>query len=306
MNNFTNFEAGKTLQALSMKIQTFTFLIILLGFAFISRAQDSIPADFCISAEEHKLYLLINDYRKAMNLPEISLSKSLSFVAKTHAKDLATNKPDTNTCNFHSWSDKGNWTACCFEKEIKDKSCMESKPGELTNYPGHAHEIVYWENKEANAERAFDQWRETSAARSLITNFKEWEDHEWRAVGLGIYKGFAIAWFGEDTDPEIETIVCGSNKVIKASTEDKTQSQVSDIISTATGRFYLIYGSFNELADAKKQLRIYQSEGFKKARIVSKDNKFRISLSDYSSMEQASSAKKELPSKFKGAWVLTF
>ena len=42
------------------------------------------------------------------------------------------------------------------------------------------------------------------------------------------------------------------------------------------------------------------------AEFISKDNKFRISLSDYSSMEQASSAKKELPSKFKDAWVLTF
>ena len=289
-----------------MKLGNLSILILFI-LSFSSKftcGQDSIPADFCISEEEYKLYNLINDYRKAMNLAEIPLSKSLSFVAKTHATDLVTNRPDTNTCNFHSWSDKGNWTACCFEKEIKDKSCMVSKPGELTNYTGYAHEVVYWENKEANAERAFDQWKETSAARSLMTNFKEWESHSWNALGVGIYKGFAIAWFGEDPDPEKQTIVCGSQKVIVNKPAEPKKEQ--EMVSASSGRFYLIYGSFNDLAEAKKQLALYKSQGFKKAKIVSKDNKFRISLSDYSSMEQASSAKKELPSKFKDAWVLTF
>ncbi|MEZ5082504.1 MAG: CAP domain-containing protein [Bacteroidales bacterium] len=162
------------------------FLLLTFFSSNFSSAQDSIPPDFCISADEYRLFNLVNDYRKAMNLPKIQLSKSLSFVAKNHAIDLYTNKADTNTCNFHSWSDKGNWKACCFEKEIKDKSCMLKKPLELTNYPDVAYEIVYWENKQANADKAFDQWRETSASRALITNFKEWEDYNWVSMGVDI------------------------------------------------------------------------------------------------------------------------
>ena len=278
-------------------------LFFLLCFS-AGQGQDTIPADFCISAEELRLYTLINDYRKAMTMHEIPLSKSLCYVARKHALDLDLNNPDTNTCNFHSWSDKGNWTACCFEKDVKDKSCMISKPREITAYPGYAYEVVYWENKSANADKAFDQWRETSAARSLITNFKEWENYSWNAMGVSIHKGFAIAWFGEETDPEQQTRVCGSDRVIENKPPATREEQL--IVSVATGRFYVIVASFNALEDAKTELNEFIKEGFKKAKVVTKDNKFRISLSDYPTMDQANKAKNELPAKYKGAWVLAF
>lgn len=278
--------------------------IILLSFAAPVYSQDSVPADFCISSEELRLYNLINDYRKAMTLNTIPLSRSLSHVAKKHALDLATNKPDTNTCNFHSWSDKGSWTACCYEKHVKDKSCMNNKPGELTNYPGYGYEIVYWENKSANADKAFNQWRETSASRSLLTNFKEWENYQWNAVGVAVYKNFAIAWFGEERMEEGGVKVCGTNQLIQYKAPES--AEVQRVVSSESGRFYVIAGSFNSLADAKTQLNNFIQEGFKKAKVVTKDDKYRISLSDYATMEQATAAKKELPSKYKDAWVLAF
>lgn len=239
-----------------------------------------------------------------MTLPAVPLSKSLCYVAKKHAMDLVINKPDTNTCNFHSWSDKGNWEACCYEKDIKDKTCMVTKPKEITSYPGYAYEIVYWENKSANADKAFNQWRETSASRALITNFKEWENYQWNAVGIGIYKGFAIVWFGEEMDKQNGVRVCGSNQIIENKAPEKKEEQ--RIVSSETGRFYVIVGSFNTLDDAKNQLNTFIQEGFKKARVVTKENKFRISLADYPSMDEATKAKNELPSKYKGAWVLAF
>jgi len=267
-------------------------------------SQNEIPADFCISQEEYKLYNLINEYRKALNLPQIPLSRSLCFVAKQHITDLIQNKPDTNTCNFHSWSDKGNWKACCYEKKIKDKSCMQDKPKEITNYPGTAFEIVYWENKEANANNAFDQWRETTAARSVITNFKEWETYSWNALGIGIKKGFAIAWFGEELDVEKVTKICGTQTEII--NEPPVKDDEPKVISTSSGRYYIIFGSFNSLNDARKEVVKYSENGFNKAKIISKDNKFRISLSDYSTKESASKAKKELPAKYKDAWIMPF
>lgn len=315
--NFTGNEIGSPLKALFITFGAkylgminnsgrlmFSILMLLFLVNISGLSQDSIPGDFCISEGEYKLYNLINDYRKAMNLDPVPLSRSLSYVAKQHALDLVANRPDTNTCNFHSWSDKGNWTACCFEKEIKDRSCMINKPGEITKYPGVAYEIVYWENKEATADRAFDQWQETTAARSLITNFKEWEGYTWNALGVGIYQGFAIAWFGELPDVETKTLLCGSNKVILNTPVERKQE--SQIVSSKSNRFYLIYGSFKTMDDARVQLKKFVSEGFKKAKIVAKDNKFRISLSDYSSMQQANVAKRELPAKFKGAWILPF
>ncbi len=267
-------------------------------------AQTKIPENFCISNNELKLYNQINDYRKALNLPKIPLSRSLSYVAQQHVTDLLKNKPDTNACSFHSWSDKGKWTACCYKGGIKDKKCMQEKPRELTGYPGKGYEIVYWENKEATADNAFDQWRTVTASRSLITNLKEWEDFAWKAMGVAIEKNFAILWFGEETDTETETKICGSGKVIKNELPKTPADTI--VVSKATGRYYIIFGSYKTVEDAKKQVKKYRAEGFKNAKVISKDNKFRISLTDYAKQESAQSAKKDLPAKYKEAWIMPF
>lgn len=286
---------------------TFLFLILIISFSGIHIslfAQKELPADFCITVEESKLYNLVNEYRKAMKLPAIPLSKSLCYVAKTHLRDLVTNKPDTSTCNMHSWSNKGDWKPCCFQKDKNDKVCMQSKPSEITNYPGLAFEIIYWESKEATAEFAFKQWRETTASQSVIINAEKWEGFSWNAVGIGIYEGYAAIWFGEELDVEKETKVCGKNIVF--TNTPPTNPSEPKLVTTATNRFYLIFGSFNSIADAKNQAKKNSEEGFKKTKIISKDNKFRISLSDYASKELADQGKSELPAKYKDAWIMEY
>lgn len=280
--------------------------LLLASFFYPILAQDTIPDDFCLSDEEVKLYNMVNEYRTAIALPAIPLSKNLCWVARRHAIDLDVNKPDTNTCNFHSWSDKGPWSACCYEKEIKDKSCMTGKPGEITEYKDPAYETVYWENKSANASRAFNQWRETSAARSLMTNFKAWESYEWNALGVSVYKGFAILWFGEVTDQAGSLRACSNNKLIEPPVVQSQQKEPSRIVDKKTDRYYVIVGSYSSLEEAKGQLTNFLEAGFKKAKVVVKDNKYRISLADYATMDQATKAKNELPTKYKDAWVLAF
>ena len=280
------------------------FLLGLPGFQYMAFGQKELPADFCITEKESELYDIVNEYRKAMNLPAIPLSKSLCFVAKTHLQDLIRNKPDSSTCNFHSWSDKGDWTPCCYQKENIDHKCMQLKPQELTNYQGKAYEIVYWESKDATPDRAFNQWRETIASRSVLISRGDWEGFSWNAIGIGIMGNFAVIWLGEDFDVEKETKVCGKNKVI--TNNPPATPEEPQIVASATNRFYLIFGSFNSIKDAKSQAMKYISEGFKKTKIISKDNKFRISLSDYSSKELASKGKKELPAKYKDAWIMPY
>jgi hypothetical protein len=284
-------------------------IIILLFSCFLwfdrsLTAQDSIPADFCISEEEFRLYEMINEYRKAMNLSGIPLSNSLSYVARSHAVDLAENRPDTSTCNFHSWSDKGKWKGCCYVRDIKDRSCMLNKPMEFTMYPGTGYEIVYWESKEASAARAFDLWRESNASRSMITNFREWEKRTWNALGVGIYKGFAIAWFGEKPDIETQTTICESGEIIKY--EPAPVASSGPVVNRETGRFYIIVAGFTNFDDARSRLNKLHNEGHKEAKIISRDDRYRISINDYDTMENANKAKSEYSSKYKDAWVLTF
>jgi hypothetical protein len=266
--------------------------------------QDTIPDDFCISREEFKLFKRINEYRKVMNLPEIALSKSLCYVAKLHVNDLVINKPDTNTCNFHSWSNKGSWKPCCYERDSKDKKCMLSKPRELTKYPGNGHEIVYWENRNVSANTVFEQWRETSASKSVILNMKKWENYSWKAVGIGIKNGFASAWFGEEIETPEEIHICNSTEIYVVEPPKEPIDPL--VVSTAKNRFYLIIGSSPNIEGAKNKAKGFHAEGFKKAKVVVKDEKFRISLSDHATIEGAHNAKKMLPAKYKDAWVLPY
>jgi hypothetical protein len=274
----------------------------------VSFAQKEIPDGFCINPEEFKLFNAVNDYRKSQNLPLIPLSKSLSYIAKLHIKDLITNLPDTAGCGFHSWSDKGPWKPCCFKRENKDKYCILSKPKELTNYPGIAHEVVFWESREASAEKAIKQWKETSAARFMLTNFREWEKFRWNAMGVGIEGGFAILWLGEEPDIEKETQVCGGEKVIGVVSPvvEKKEMTESLVVTSKSGRYYLIFGSHNTMKDAKIAVEKFRKEGFEKVKIVTKDNKYRISLSDYPTKETAAQGKKELPAKYKDAWIMPY
>lgn len=303
------------------------FIFVVIGASFLLsltlQSQQDSTNEFCISQEELKLYNLVNELRNINNLPQIPISNSLCRVAKMHIDDLIQNKPDTSTCSFHSWSNKGNWQDCCFTKESKDKLCMQNKPGELTGYSGKGYEVVYWESREASAQKAIDQWKETCAATSIILHTKEWQSFNWKALGVGVDGGFAVIWLGEESDPETLVKVCGgepvkSQPVAKVNIEVKSdntnqiiiESQTNSadnlVVSEGTGRFYLIFGNYRTLPEAKSIALKYAKEGFPEAKVISKDNKFRISLADYSSKESAAAGKKELPDKFKEAWIMPF
>jgi hypothetical protein len=296
-----------------MKKMVFSLVMVFISAMFVSEisiAQQDTINDFCISAEEFKLFNLVNEYRRSDNLPAIPLSQSLSKVAKQHIADLIQNKPDTSTCSFHSWSNKGNWQSCCFTKESRDKLCMQSKPSELTSYPGKGYEVVYWESREATASKAINQWKETPVARSVLTNTKEWAALNWKAIGIGIDGGFAIIWLGEETDPEKETKVCEGETIIsepEISVSTPIQEATgTQIVDQSTGRYYLIFGNYATMKEAKSIADKYVKEGFIKAKVVTKDDKFRISLNDYSSKELAAQGKKELPAKYKDAWIMPY
>src|SRR5688572_10796475 len=117
--------------------------LILLSVSFNKKPP---VTEICLSPEEKKLYDLIMEYRKSKNLPPIPLSQKLTLVAQTHAKDLAEHHEfdPKGKCNPHSWSDKGNWTSCCYTNDHKVASCMWTKPQEIADYSGSGYEIVYY------------------------------------------------------------------------------------------------------------------------------------------------------------------
>ena len=171
--------------------------VILLFISMVSLSQ--------ITQEEAKLYELIMEYRIEKGLPRIPLSPSLMFVAQTHVRDLVDNTPDLGDCNGHSWSDKGDWTPCCYTPDHAQAQCMWDKPRELTSYTGNGYEIAIGSNDiisgyVATADSALKGWKGSPLHNAVILNEGIWNIVEWKAIGIGIYKGFVCAWFGSEPD----------------------------------------------------------------------------------------------------------
>lgn len=176
-------------------------LLINLFFTFINFFSFSQE----LSSEERKLYDIIMEYRKENGLPIIPLSTSLTFVAQTHVRDLVINKPDIGSCNAHSWSSNGKWIPCCYTSDHAQAKNMWSKPRELTSYNGNGYEIACGSNGccsdfSMTADYALNSWKKSSGHNAVILNKSIWNDSQWKAIGIGLYKGFAVVWFGEEQD----------------------------------------------------------------------------------------------------------
>jgi hypothetical protein len=161
-----------------------------------------------LSTEELKLYELIMDYRREKGLSKIPLSKSLMHVAQQHCLDLSANRIDEAAgCNMHSWSGKGKWSECCYTPNHKQAKCMWNKPRELTSYEGNGYEIGFGSLDRgyiATAEDALAGWKSSRAHNNVIINKAPWQKIKWKAIGIGIYKGYAMVWFGEEVDKGVK------------------------------------------------------------------------------------------------------
>jgi uncharacterized protein YkwD len=160
-----------------------------------------------ISQRSLDLANALNNYRKQNNLPPIPISKSLSFVAETHVKDLRDTPKPAGNCNGHSWSNKGNWTPCCYTPDHAQAKCMWGKPGELTQMKATGFEITIGQPGETNtgtvldSNKAIGMWQSSALHNDVILNRGQWQSMHWKAMGAGIIDSHACAWFSDQADP---------------------------------------------------------------------------------------------------------
>lgn len=277
-----------------------------IGFNTRTMAQtDTIPDDFCISSEEYQLYQLINDYRKAFTLPEVALSKSLCYVAITHARDLSANYNADTVCTMLSWSDKGKWTPICFPSEQSRKNNVRMKAKEIIGYPSEAYELTYWSNIKNTPRQILNFWRENKPSNEILLNKGAWKTVTWNAMGVSIENGYALVWFGIAVDYEVETKVCGTSLKIlnEASPEYRaTHLQTND---AKTPVYYITVGSYTNRSDADNAVKSYKQMGYPKAILVERDNKIRLAIDYFTNKKDADEALKKYAKKFKGSWILT-
>jgi len=184
----------------------FLLLVLFSAEAFAQKDTHKNPlTEICLTQVETELYRLISEYRTKKGLPEISLSASLSIVARTHAIDQAGNFREGSRCNMHSWSGKGEWSSCCYTADHKKAKCMWDKPRELTGYTGDGFEISFYSNYPYSSPAGFakdilDGWKKSPGHNDMILNKGMWKKVRWQSIGIGIYGEFANVWFGEEED----------------------------------------------------------------------------------------------------------
>jgi uncharacterized protein YkwD len=71
-----------------------------------------------------------------------------------------------------------------------------------TGYSGFGFENAYgasWAT--VGAIDSFNAWRNSPEHHAVILNQNIWRGYRWNALGVGIYKGYAVLWFGREPDP---------------------------------------------------------------------------------------------------------
>jgi uncharacterized protein YkwD len=146
-----------------------------------------------LGQEEMKLYNSLMAYRRENGLPSIPLSPSLNLVANRHVLDLEINIGNLT----HGWSN------CPYSASNRSTySCMWDAPQRLgTTYSGYGYENAFSSSGEATAGSALPSWQGSPAHNAVILNQGMWQDNDWKAIGIGIHRGYAVLWFGEETDP---------------------------------------------------------------------------------------------------------
>lgn len=286
-------------------IKTKYILFLILAWFFSIQnvvCQSTSLGQVCMSADEMKLASLINNLRKQNRLPEIPLSVSLTFVAKTHVADLQTNKPDTSICNSASWSDKGRWSPCCFNSYVLKYECMWDKPKELTSYTYRGYELSYFEEGIVNVDSVFKLWNSTTAARDMLLTREDHADKKWLAMGIGISENYVSIWFGQRPDPAGRPHKCDNDMQdsFAIAFNNNTTILAENLKNT---KYYIIYGSFNSKADANEAVRRYKNSGLKNVQILEKEGRFRIAIDVYDNLKDAMNAKESLSSSYPEAWI---
>lgn len=283
-----------------------------------------VPANFCIKSQEMELYLMINAYRRQFDLSPIPLSKSLSYVAALHVKDLMIYHPDEGNCNFHSWSANGPWKAFCYPADENKKQSVWDKPREITKYPAKAWEIIYWENTELTPDSVMSVWKSEEYFNTFLLNNGKWLGQQWKSIGVAILGNYASAWFGLETDPEGEAFVCGfkppepvpkEKETVKKSDPVPTQVVAKEIpettapadttkVGTPSVLWYVIVKTNLTQSASEKVVAELKAAGYPDAQILSANGKTRISAFGPAEKASAASVLKEIKKVYKDAWLL--
>jgi hypothetical protein len=81
---------------------------------------------------------------------------------------------------------------------------MWNKPRQLTPYQGAGYEIAAWyrgpRGEGMQARLAFHMLETSQGHNAVMLNQGQWQNSQWRSVGVGISGPYAVIWYGTEHD----------------------------------------------------------------------------------------------------------
>lgn len=136
----------------------------------------------------------------------LKVSKSLTFVARTHNNDqnkyYSESWKDKRgiTANLHSWSNHGKWKPVMYTPDHKYQEGMWNKPKELTGFKVDGYEISAMSDFTTDdaASRALNIWKNSQGHNAVIVGEENWNTIS--VMGVSINGGYADIWFADETN----------------------------------------------------------------------------------------------------------
>jgi hypothetical protein len=129
-------------------------------------------------------------------------------VAQWHVWDMRANSPVTTpsgVCNLHSWSNArpAQWQGMCYTSDHAQAAQMWDKPRQITGnvYTSEGYEIAAGGGGSISPTTAVNLWKNSSGPNTVMLNTGSWASLTWRGMGVGLFQGYAVVWFGSQTDP---------------------------------------------------------------------------------------------------------
>lgn len=169
-----------------------------------------------LSGKEKELARLVNQYRVSQGMKPLPVSKSLTYVARTHNKDqiqhFRLDLTDSRgiEANAHSWSNHGNWTPVRYTDDHRYMSGMHNKPKELTNFKVKGYEIEmdiqdgrdnsmnYAISRNVTPSHALEAWQTSPGHNAVMVGEGQWSNLS--VMGVSIHNNFADIWFARETN----------------------------------------------------------------------------------------------------------
>jgi uncharacterized protein YkwD len=179
-----------------------------------------VPANtgVCLNAQENELAISVNAYRVQNGLQPVPVSYWISTVGQWHVWDLMDNNPVSASCNIHSWSNimPSLWQPVCYTPDHAQAAQMWGKPRQISanTFTGNGYENAAVSGIDIDAQTALALWKNSSAHNDVILNRGIWAGVTFRAMGVGIYRNYAVLWFADGiTDPAGTMTLCQTDNI---------------------------------------------------------------------------------------------